>query len=241
MNICIFTSLFNLCIPILTLLKTMESILSTHINVFIGFYIGISYFLISAIAILFSAYQLAKVKKQLQTEQQKNIENFKIIVEKNKEIHHWQTQYFLNKKIMDNYQKTLTVDEPNDSNHSVTNKECTCTPHVSPAYNFKKSAIYSLFHSKSTRIKDEDWEELYTWLNKLYPDFISYLRYLHPTMSTQEFNISCLIKIGIPICRIAQILNLTSQAISHSRSRLYKKMTGKAGKAKDLDLLITNF
>lgn len=241
MNICIFTLLFKLCLPILTLLKTIESIFSTHINVLIGFYIGISYFLISAIAILFSAYQLAKVKKQLQTEQQKNVENSKVLVEKNKEIHHWQTQYFLNKKIIDNYQKALIINEPDDSNHSATSKESTYTPHASLEYNFKESAIYSLFHSKSTRIKEENWEELYTWLNRLYPDFISYLRHLHPTMSTQEFHISWLIKIGIPICRIAQILHLTSQAISHSRSRLYKKMTGKEGKAKDLDLLITNF
>lgn len=222
---------------------TVKNIQNTSVSlptVFILPCIEMGYIITSATIILYIVCRLSKVQKCLKAEKQKNAESTKIIMEKDWEIHQLHTQYLLNKEIVDKSQKQVTMINESNSSRQSTNQEITLTIHTSVEDKFKESSLFSLFLTENARIKDDNWEELFTWIDILHPHFLSHVRHLHPTISTRELRITCLVKIGIPIHQIAQIFNLTSQAISHSRSRLYKKMTGKAGKSSDLDSLIAN-
>lgn len=220
--------------------KNIQSIPLSLPTAFILPYIEMGYIITSATIILYIVCRLSKVQKRLKAEKQKNTETTKIIMEKEWKIHQLHTQYLLNKKIVDSSQKQVTMINESNSSKQSTNQEITFTIHTSIEDKFKESNIFSLFLTENARIKDENWEELFTWIDILHPHFLSHVRHLHPTISTLELRITCLVKIGIPIHKIAGIFNLTSQAISHSRSRLYKKMTGKEGKTKDFDSLIAN-
>lgn len=220
--------------------KNIQSIPLSLPTAFILPYIEMGYIITSATIILYIVYRLSKVQKRLKAEKQKNAETTKIIMEKEWKIHQLHTQHLLNKKIVDPSQKQVTMINESNSSKQSTNQEITFTIHTSIEDKFKESSIFSLFLTENARIKDDNWEELFTWIDILHPHFLSHVRHLHPTISTLELRITCLVKIGIPIHKIAGIFNLTSQAISHSRSRLYKKMTGKEGKTKDFDSLIAN-
>ena len=68
--------------------------------------------------------------------------------------------------------------------------------------------------------------------------FTRRLLVLHPHLSELELRICCLIKTGIPVSQIAQLLNRSTPAITAARTRMYKKLTGKEGKAEQTDQLI---
>ena len=106
----------------------------------------------------------------------------------------------------------------------------------------QQSRIYLHFHNachdSAIRLTGNDWVELAKAINEAYPSFSEKLYTYCPKLSTIELNICCLIKISIPTSDIATLVERSRSAVTLSRSRLYKKMQGKEGKAEDLDRFI---
>lgn len=87
------------------------------------------------------------------------------------------------------------------------------------------------------RLKDEEWQEIENKIRKVYPGFISQLRGLY-AMSELEYQVCLLIKIRIAPSDIASVIARDVSTISTVRSRLYKKVFGQKGGAKEWDEFI---
>lgn len=86
-------------------------------------------------------------------------------------------------------------------------------------------------------LKDDDWHGIEAQLRKVYPGFGSQLRGLY-TMSELEYHVCLLIKLRIAPKDIATALARDMSTISTVRSRLYKKVFGQKGGARDWDEFI---
>lgn len=111
---------------------------------------------------------------------------------------------------------------------------------------FENSFIYKQFHEAAsegslTKIKQEDWIVLSQEIDKAYNDFTSRLKTLYPPITQDELYICYLIKTNITPTGMAQILCLSTSAISNRRARLYKKIYNTEGKGELLDKLIIDF
>ena len=84
------------------------------------------------------------------------------------------------------------------------------------------------------RLQNEDWDEMEAQLKKVYPGFTSQLRNLHP-MSELEYQTCLLIKLRITPKDIATVMSRDMSTISTVRSRLYQKVFGQKGGAREWD------
>ena len=87
------------------------------------------------------------------------------------------------------------------------------------------------------RLKDEDWQTIECHIRKVYPGFGSQLRGLH-VMSELEYQVCLLIKLRIAPSDIADVLARDASTISTVRSRLYNKVFGQKGGAREWDSFI---
>ena len=101
---------------------------------------------------------------------------------------------------------------------------------------FASDEYLSLQHRIATgqRLKTDDWNKIEAQLKKVYPGFSSQLRNLHP-MSELEYQTCLLIKLRIAPTDIASVLSRDVSTISTVRSRLYKKVFGQKGGAREWD------
>ena len=83
-------------------------------------------------------------------------------------------------------------------------------------------------------LKDGDWLTIESQIKKLYPGFSSQLRNLH-SMSELEYQVCLLIKLRVAPSEMAIVLARDASTISTVRSRLYKKVFGQKGGAKEWD------
>lgn len=83
-------------------------------------------------------------------------------------------------------------------------------------------------------IKAEEWSLIDSTINECIPAFKLSL-FSSYKLSKLEYQICMLVKFGLSVKEMATILNKSDSAISLARKRLYKKLTGKDGSAKDLD------
>ena len=88
--------------------------------------------------------------------------------------------------------------------------------------------------STGQRMREEEWSDIEEQIKKVYPGFSSQLRSLHP-MSELEYQTCLLIKLRIAPSDIASVLARDVSTISTVRSRLYKKVFGQKGGAKEWD------
>ena len=86
-------------------------------------------------------------------------------------------------------------------------------------------------------LKDGDWLNIEGQIKKLYPGFSSQLRNLH-AMSELEYQVCLLIKLRVAPSDMAVVLARDASTISTVRSRLYKKVFGQKGGAKEWDEFI---
>ena len=109
---------------------------------------------------------------------------------------------------------------------------------VETAY-FKSDEYLSLQRRIATgqRLKDDDWSEIERQMRGIWPGFSSQLRGLH-AMSELEYQVCLLIKLRIPPTDIAAVLSRDASTISTVRSRLYKKVFGRKGGAREWDEFI---
>ena len=87
------------------------------------------------------------------------------------------------------------------------------------------------------RLKDEDWQEIESHIRRVYPGFGSQLRNLY-AMSELEYQVCLLIKLRMAPKDIAAVLARDMSTISTVRSRLYKKVFGQKGGAREWDEFI---
>lgn len=106
---------------------------------------------------------------------------------------------------------------------------------------FRNSKEYIGLCNDWTKMDKEKWSVLIDLIDHLlYIDFTHRLRFLYPSISEFELQICYLVKLKIPVKRIACLLSSTSQTISINRNRLYTKITGDKGSSKDFDSFILN-
>ena len=86
-------------------------------------------------------------------------------------------------------------------------------------------------------LKDNDWLTIESQIKKLYPGFSSQLRNLH-AMSELEYQVCLLIKLRVAPSDMAVVLARDASTISTVRSRLYKKVFGQKGGAREWDEFI---
>ena len=112
----------------------------------------------------------------------------------------------------------------------------------------RTSAIYLFFHQdlseeKETAklITEQHWDELRTQLDSTYDNITERLIRLYPQITTFELRLCYLVKIQLPMKRIAAILCRSLSGISNCRTRLYKKIHNKEGHTDDFDKFILEF
>lgn len=106
---------------------------------------------------------------------------------------------------------------------------------------FRDSEEYIGLCSDWEKMDSEKWSIIIDRIDcLLYIDFTHHIRSLYPGISEFELYICYLVKLKIPIKRIAALLCSTSQTISVNRRRIYTKFTGKKGSAKDLDSFLSD-
>ncbi len=83
-------------------------------------------------------------------------------------------------------------------------------------------------------MKDDEWQQVERSLMTVYPGFTTQLQSLYP-MSDVEYRTCLLVKLRIPTKDIAAVLVREANTISSLRKRLYKKVFGREGGAKEWD------
>ncbi len=86
-------------------------------------------------------------------------------------------------------------------------------------------------------LKDGDWLTIENQIKKVYPGFSSQLRNIY-AMSKLEYQVCLLIKLRVAPSDMAVVLARDASTISTVRSRLYKKVFGQKGGAKEWDKFI---
>ncbi len=84
------------------------------------------------------------------------------------------------------------------------------------------------------KLSAEEWNQLEQATEQVFPHFVSRLLSL-AKLTTDELHICILIKLGIPVSDIAILVHKSQGAISHSRKRMWEKMTGQEGTAGQMD------
>lgn len=110
---------------------------------------------------------------------------------------------------------------------------------IEPVKIFFTSDMYEGLCETWKKLEDERWLDIVKYVDHLlYLNFTYRIKMMYPGISDVELKICCLIKLEIPVNRIATLLSITSQAISVNRKRLYTKLTHKEGSSKDFDKFI---
>lgn len=102
----------------------------------------------------------------------------------------------------------------------------------------RKSILYTKIHQTEEKLSDSEWSELFMLVDATYPNFKKGLLELCSRISLEELRICYLVKIDIPVKRIAILMNITSSGVSQCRRRLYKKLTKEAENAEKFDSFI---
>jgi tetratricopeptide (TPR) repeat protein len=84
---------------------------------------------------------------------------------------------------------------------------------------------------------DGDWQELEQLVNRAFPDFTQRL-FSFCRLSSHEYHVCLLQKLGIPPQSIGFLTAHTRQSISNTRARLYQKAFGQKGRAAQWDEFI---
>lgn len=152
--------------------------------------------------------EIKVLTKKLQETDKKN-ENLKIQIEEQKEEL---------RRVIKNKNKGIT--KPNEQERKLLN---------SRAYFLAKSKV-----EEGKPILFSEWGKIENELDCLLVDF-RYILYQTYSMSKLEYHICLLVKMGFNNSDISTLISRQPNAVSLSRKRLYKKLTGIEGKAADLD------
>ena len=101
----------------------------------------------------------------------------------------------------------------------------------------RESAIYLKLLGSSKGMSLTDREAVVVLLNQVYPDFFNRLHSLG-VIKEHELEVCMLVKMGYNPSRMALLLSHSQSAITNTRKKIYKRVTGKQGKASDWDVII---
>lgn len=103
-----------------------------------------------------------------------------------------------------------------------------------------KSKAFETIQTHLKNVKNIDtatWKDIDDTVNDIVPNFKIQL-YSSYRLSKQEYKICLLIRFSLTVKEMATLLCKSDSAISLARKRLYKKLTGKDGTAKDMDTFV---
>lgn len=110
------------------------------------------------------------------------------------------------------------------------------------ALQIKASDIYKTIKDINSNLSDTpaaltdaDWKELEKTVNAIYENFEMKLHDIAGEISSHEYRVCLLIKIGIRPANIAYLTNRSKEAINSTRKRLYEKTFNKKGRPADWD------
>ena len=108
-----------------------------------------------------------------------------------------------------------------------------------------QSAIYQLIksqaHKSDFKLTDEQWQELQIEIDRAYNHFTARLYAICPKLNKTELHVCYLLKLKVSPTDIANIIMRQVSTISSTRKRLYEKIHGVEGNAKQLDDFISKF
>ena len=108
---------------------------------------------------------------------------------------------------------------------------------------FLLSPIYQYIHKEpeeTLKLKTEDWKEIKRWLDAAYNNFTTRLFVYWPRLSESEFHLCCLVKMAVPVKRIAVIEHKAPNSISSARNRLMKKVSVHLEEGISLDIFLAD-
>lgn len=113
---------------------------------------------------------------------------------------------------------------------------------INSSHPFFTSELFRGVVTEWKKLDEAQWPEVIKMIDHvLYKDFTGKIRMLYPRISELDLNVCCLVKLQIPVGRIAVLLSVNSQAVSNIRKRLYEKLTQEKGSAQDFDKFIKTF
>lgn len=111
--------------------------------------------------------------------------------------------------------------------------------------NLHQSAIYQQIknqaHKPDFKLTDDQWQELQTEIDKAYNNFTARLYAKCPKLNETELHVCYLLKLKVSPTDIAHIIVRQVSTVSGIRKRLYEKIHGVEGNAKQLDDFISKF
>ena len=102
---------------------------------------------------------------------------------------------------------------------------------INSSHPFFTSELYRGVYAEWKKLDEVQWAEVIKMIDHI----------LYPRISELDLNVCYLVKLEIPVGRIAVLLSVNSQAISNKRKRLYEKLTQEKGSAQDFDKFIKTF
>ena len=90
-------------------------------------------------------------------------------------------------------------------------------------------------------LTDDEWQQLATLIDNANDQFTIRLRNLYDNITEYDLHICYLVKLDIPSVAIGTMLYKSKAAIGMARQRLYLKLTGEKGTAKDFNNFIQAF
>ena len=91
------------------------------------------------------------------------------------------------------------------------------------------------------KLNDEQWEELRLEIDVAFNDFTNRLLDIYPKLNDVELHVCYLLKLKVLPTDIAHIIVRQKNTVSTIRERLYKKIHGEEGTAKQFDKFIEQF
>jgi hypothetical protein len=98
--------------------------------------------------------------------------------------------------------------------------------------------LMSAISDDSVKLSKEDWIELDTLINNLYPNFKNRILILNSQLREEEYRVAMLVKCRITIKGMAFLMNYENSNIHKIRGRMYRKLFGVDGKAVEFDKFI---
>lgn len=107
--------------------------------------------------------------------------------------------------------------------------------------NFQQSTLYTKINKAENALTESEWSELGLLIDATYSNFTQRLFELSQQLSIKDIHLCYLVKIGIPVKKIATLMKVTSSGVSKRRRRLYKKLTKEPESTEKLDSFISDF
>ena len=177
-----------------------------------------------------------RMNKALLIQEQKYRQSRKYIDEKEEEIKLLKDAYA---QETDELKKELLATRQLIANKDIEQLKQMRISQIEQKEKFKKSPLLQLLTTDGSSVTPENWAELETWMELIYPELTPFLKKEIPKISNEKLRLCYLILIGgLKVKRMGDLLNVVPSAISKSKERLHKDLNNKGGDTVTLDALL---